>query len=66
MSEATTELTPAEIAAPNPLFGMIVICPRECSSQNTEHCLGYLRGDRARCWHCGRFMPLEEAIEWND
>ena len=42
-----------------------VICPRECPSPKTTHCLGALRPDgRARCFHCGRWMPMSEAIDW--
>ena len=41
---------------------MFVICPRECPSPGTEHCYGMLPAP-VRCRCCGRFMPLDEAIE---
>lgn len=47
---------------------IVVICPRECPSPKTEHCLGEVINGRARCLHCGRWMPMAEAIEriWDD
>ena len=42
---------------------LAVICPRECPSPNTEHCRGWLTNGRAQCWHCGRWMPLDEIID---
>ena len=46
----------------------IVICPRECPSPKTDHCLGELIDGRARCFRCGRWMPMDEAIEaeWDE
>ena len=51
---------------------MRVIIPRECSSGLTEHCIGSLGMAGAirdlvraiRCDYCGRFMPLDEAIDF--
>lgn len=43
----------------------VVICPRECPSPKTEHCLGYvIPPGRAQCFHCGKWMPLAEAIDF--
>lgn len=42
---------------------VVVICPRVCRSPRTEHCIGTAVNGRARCWHCGKFMPMDEAIE---
>lgn len=53
----TANTKPAETPFP-------VICPRECPSPRTDHCCGWAIGGRARCWHCGRFMPMAEAIEF--
>lgn len=45
---------------------MVIICPRECTTGRTEHCLGVLRDDgKAKCFHCGKWMPTGEALEWN-
>lgn len=50
----------------NTATNVAVICPRECPSGKTDHCLGWLREDgRAQCWHCGRWMPMAEAIGWS-
>jgi hypothetical protein len=61
MSPSEPETVEAEV---------VVICPRECSSPKTMHCLGLLKGGRARCFHCGRWMPLDEALDfdpwWDD
>ena len=43
-----------------------VICPRECPSPKTDHCVGWLTDGRAKCWHCGRWMPLAEAIDFRE
>ena len=45
---------------------MIVICPRECPSPKTDHCLGWLVNGRARCFHCGKWMPMDEVIEFTE
>ena len=42
-----------------------IICPRECSSPKTEHCFGKLENDRAKCLYCGRWMPLEDALDFS-
>lgn len=43
--------------------GVVVICPRVCRSPRTEHCIGTAVNGRAKCWHCGRSMPMDEAID---
>ncbi|MCR4339569.1 MAG: hypothetical protein NUW01_06745 [Gemmatimonadaceae bacterium] len=49
---------------------MMIICPRECPSPETEHCVGETDNafDRGlagvRCLFCGRYMPLAEAIDF--
>lgn len=47
------------------MTNLVVICPRVCTSWRTVHCLGDLIDGRARCWHCGRYMPLDEALDWS-
>jgi len=41
-----------------------VICPRECLNRWTDHCVGKVVAGKAKCFYCGRFMPLDEAIEF--
>ena len=45
---------------------MRVIIPRECSDPRTNHCVGRVRydGSRTACDFCGRFMPLDEVIDF--
>lgn len=48
------------------VWWVVVTCPRECPRPETTHCLGPLiAGRKARCWWCGRFMPMREAIPWD-
>ena len=42
-----------------------VICPRECSSPKAVNCFGQLENDRAKCLYCGRWMPLEDALDFS-
>lgn len=46
---------------------MRVIIPRECPDPRTDHCIGTVRydGSRTPCDYCGRFMPLDEAIDFD-
>ena len=41
-----------------------VICPRECSARSPANCFGKLENHRARCIYCGRWIPLEFALEF--
>jgi hypothetical protein len=41
-----------------------VICPRECSNARTDHCCGVVSRGPVRCFACGRYLPLDEAIDF--
>ena len=49
---------------------MRLIIPRECPSPLTTHCVGPLpeppETGATRCDFCGRFMPLDEAINFDE
>jgi len=52
-------MSPAELVA------VVVICPRPCPRPETTHCLGEAVNGRARCWWCGRWMPMAEALDFD-
>ena len=49
---------------------MRVIIPRECPDPRTDHCIADI-GDglsfpKPRCQFCGRFMSMDEAINFDE